>query len=148
MKRIEDLTGRGTNIFMSGSYVGSDLSAQRDSTAIKFAERYLHFLPRTGHAVKNGNVYSTDYVRSSFECKFDFNTDYSKDIYSVEAPDGIEPSGAGALCAFRYGETNASAGVIYKGTHRTVILGFPFETITGSENRNSLMKQILNFFEK
>jgi len=148
MKRIEDLTGRGTNIFMSGSYVGSDLSAQRDSTAIKFAERYLHFLPRTGHAVKNGNVYTTDYVRSSFECKFDFNTGHSKDIYSVEAPDGIEPSGAGAVCAFRYGETNASAGVIYKGTHRTVILGFPFETITGSENRNTLMKQILNFFEK
>lgn len=148
IKRIEDLTGKGTDIFMSGSYVGSDLSSQKDSIAIKFAARHLHFMPRTGHAVKNGNVFSTDYVSSAFECKFDFNTDYSKDIYSVEAPDGIEPSGAGAVCAFRYGETNASAGVIYKGTHRTVILGFPFETITGSENRNSLMKQILNFFEK
>lgn len=32
------------------------------------------------------------------------------------------------------------------GTHRAVTLGFPFETITGSYERDALMKQILDFF--
>ena len=133
---------------MSGAYVGSDLPVRPDSAAIKFAVQFLHFLPRTGHAVKEGKVYATDYAKSFFTGNYSFNTGYSRDIYSVEAPDGIEPSGPGAVCAFRYKETNASAGVMYKGKVRTVILGFPFETITGAESRNLLMKQVLNFFEK
>ncbi len=148
MKKVEDISIAGAGIFMSGSYVGSDLLNYTDSTAMKFAAKHLHFIHRTGHAVKKGEVYTTDYVRSSFEGEYSFNTDYSENIYSVEAPDGIEPSGTGAVCAFRYRETNASAGIIFKGNHRTVILGFPFETITDPGDRNLLMKQVLNFFEK
>ena len=148
IKKIEELANSGTAIFMSGAYVGSDITVRPDSAAIKFAGQFMHFLPRTGHAVKRGVVYATDYAKSFFTGQYNFNTGYSGDIYSVEAPDGIEPSGAGAVCAFRYKETNASAGVIYKGNYRTVILGFPFETITGEESRNLLMKQVLNFFEK
>jgi len=69
-------------------------------------------------------------------------------MYSVEAPDAIEPFGKGAVCSFRYGENNSSAGVLYRGKYRTIILGFPFETIINEQQRNFLMKQILNFFEK
>ncbi|MBP1666157.1 MAG: hypothetical protein H6Q23_1017, partial [Bacteroidetes bacterium] len=148
IKKIEELTNSGTAIFMSGAYVGSDLAVRPDSAAIKFAGQFLHFLPRTGHAVKRGDVYATDYAKSFFTGEYSFNTGYSRDIYSIEAPDGIEPSGAGAACAFRYKETNASAGVMYKGKVKTVILGFPFETVTGEESRNLIMKQVLNFFEK
>ena len=148
MQRIRDLTQSGTNIFMSGAYVGSDLISPGDSTAIKFASQYLHFLPRTGHAVKKGEVYSTDYVKPLFTGTFNFNTGYSKDIYSVEAPDAIEPAGKGALCTFRYSENNTSAGVLFNGTYKTVILGFPFETIISERERNLLMQQIINFFEK
>ncbi len=148
MKKVEELTSAGTGIFMSGSYVGSELLNNQDSTAVKFAAKQLHFIPRTGHAVKKGEVYATDYARSSFEGEYSFNTDYSENIYSVEAPDGIESVGAGAVCAFRYSETNASAGIMFNGNHRTVILGFPFETITDPGERNFLMKQVLNFFDK
>jgi hypothetical protein len=148
MQKIDELAESGANIFMSGSYVGSDLSLSGDSTAIKFAAKTLHFLPRTGHAVKTGKVYSTDYAESSFTGNYDFNTGYSESMYSVEAPDAIEPSGKGAVCSFRYTENNSSAGVLYRGSYRTIILGFPFETIKSDEQRNLLMKQILNFFEK
>ncbi len=147
MQKIADLTQSGTNIFMSGAYVGSDLFSSGDSTAIKFAGKYLHFSHRTGHAVKNGGVYSTDYARPVFSGNFRFNTAFSKEIYSVEAPDAIEPSGNGALCAFRYSETNASAGVLYTGKYKTLILGFPFETIPSENERNLLMKQILNYLK-
>jgi len=133
---------------MSGAYVGTDLIIPGDSSAIKFSSQYLHFLPRTGHAVKNGGVYSTDYAKPLFNGAFNFNTGYSKEIYSVEAPDAIEPAGKGAVCAFRYSENNTSAGVVFNGAYKVVILGFPFETITSGGKRNLLMEQILNYLEK
>lgn len=148
MKRINELTLSGTSIILSGAYVGTELLPAGDSTALKFASSVLHFRPRTGHAVKNGKVYSTDYSKPVFNIDLSFNTDYSDKIYSVEAPDAIEPEGKGAICAFRYSENNTSAGIVYKGKYKTVILGFPIETINSETGRNLLMKQILNFFEK
>ncbi len=148
MEKISQMTQAGTNIFMSGAYVGTDLFVPGDSTAIKFAEKTLHFLPRTGHAVRIGKIYATDYAKLAFTGIFNFNTDYSRSIYSVEAPDAIEPAGKGAVCSFRYAESNASAGVAFNGSYKTVILGFPFETILFENQREQLMKQILNYFEK
>jgi hypothetical protein len=148
MKKIEQVTQAGTALFMSGAYVGSDLLTPDDSTAVKFAEKTLHFLPRTGHAVRGGNVYATDYAKPSFTGKFSFNTGCSPSIYTVEAPDAIEPAGKGALCSFRYDENNASAGVVYNGTNKIVILGFPFETIINEKQRCQLMDEILRFLMK
>ncbi|HQH25233.1 MAG TPA: N-acetylmuramoyl-L-alanine amidase [Bacteroidales bacterium] len=148
MSRIKELTGSGTSLFMSGSYVGSDLLGYNDSTAVKFAAEYLRFMPRTSHAARTGKAYATDYAKPFFSGLFRFNTDLSGRIYQVEAPDAIEPHGKDALCAFRYSESNASAGVMSDGKYRTVILSFPFETITSEKERTSLMKQILEFLTK
>jgi hypothetical protein len=148
MKKIEEVTQGGSGIFMSGAYVGSDLLIPDDSTAIKFAEKTLHFLPRTGHAVRAGKIYATDYAKPAFTGTFNFNTGYSPSIYSVEAPDAIEPAGKGAVCSFRYSENNTSAGVAFNGVYNTVILGFPFETILSEKQRELLMSQIIKFLEK
>ena len=148
MKRISDLTTSGASIFMSGSYTGTDQLLSPDSTAIKFAAKTLHFAPRTGHSVKTGGVYTTDYTGASFRGSFEFNTGSSVNIYSAEAPDAIEPAGKGASSSFRYSENNASAGISYNGTYRTIILGFPFETILGEGSRDQLMMQILKFLEE
>jgi hypothetical protein len=148
MEKIEQITQAGNGIFMSGAYIGSDLFFPDDSTALKFAEKTLHFLPRTGHAVRTGNIYATDYAKPAFSGEFRFNTGYSPSVYQVEAPDAIEPSGKEALCAFRYAENNASAGVAYNGANKTVILGFPFETIMNEKQREQLMGQILKFLIK
>jgi hypothetical protein len=147
MDKIEDFTRSGANIFMSGAYVGSDMIVPGDSAAIKFSRSYLHFLPRTGHAVRTGEIYATDYSKPAFNGTFNFNTGLSESIYQVEAPDAVEPSGRGAICSFRYSENNSSAGIAFRGDYKTVILGFPFETITGEEQRNLLMKQILDYFK-
>ena len=49
----------------------------------------------------------------------------------------------------RYSENNlvAATATAFDG-YRTVVIGFPFETITGDAARASLMSQILNFFTK
>lgn len=148
MKKIEEVAQSGTGIFMSGAYVGSDLLIPDDSAAIRFAGKTLHFMPRTGHAVRSGKIYATDYAKPAFSGSFNFNTGYSPSIYSVEAPDAIEPAGKGAVCSFRYSENNTSAGVAFKGVCNTFVLGFPFETILSEKQRELLMSQIVKFLGK
>ena len=70
------------------------------------------------------------------------------DIYAAEAPDAIEPADKGSITAFRYSENNTSAAVIYRGVPGTVVLGFPFETIISSDERDAFMRQVLNFLTK
>ena len=123
------------------------MAKSQDSTTADFAKNTLHFTWRTGHASKGGRFYSTDYARKWFSGKWNFNAGYLPEIYSVEAPDGIEPAGINAMTAFRYGENNVSAGVIFNGKYRVVAMGIPFETITGNEERVNLMQQIIHFFE-
>ncbi|MBN2665339.1 MAG: xanthan lyase, partial [Bacteroidales bacterium] len=148
MEMIRKVTGEGRSVFMSGAYIGSDLLAGKDSTALRFAESTLHFIPRTRHAVRTGKVYATDYARPHFRGFFSFNSGYSPSVYTVEAPDAIEPSGNGAVCAFRYAENNASAGIAFRGGYNNVITGFPFESIPDDKERDMLMNQILEFLSK
>ncbi|MCU4162913.1 hypothetical protein [Carboxylicivirga caseinilyticus] len=148
MNKVVDLTKNNQNIFMNGAYVGSDIYMTGDTIVAKFAADVLGFKWRTNHAVKSGNVYATDYATSVFKGELCFNTVYRPDIYTVEAPDAIEAVGDKALTAFRYDENNASAAVLYQGDYKTVIFGFPFETIISEQERDSLMKAILNFLMK
>lgn len=147
ISKISQLTKSGSNLFLSGAYIGSEISENNDSIAAGFAKNVLHFAWRTGHASKGGAFYTTDYARKWLKGKWNFNVDYNPGIYSVEAPDGIEPSGKNAITAFRYGENNVSAGVVYNGNYRVVAMGLPFETILTEPDRFMLMKQIINFFE-
>ena len=63
-------------------------------------------------------------------------------------PDSFYAADPERGCTFmRYKENNLVAGTAFdSGKYRTVVVGFPFETIKGAENRNHLMKQILDFF--
>lgn len=148
MKKISEVSEAGINIFISGAYIGSELMPAGDSSAIKFAAKYLHFSHRTGNAVNNGSVCSTDYSKPDFSLKLGFNTAYSPFIYSVESPGAIEAAGKGAVCALRYAQNNTSAGIAFRGAAKTFTMGFPFETIIDEKERNSLMKQILDYFER
>jgi hypothetical protein len=78
---------------------------------------------------------------------FAFNADNSATIYRVDAPDAIGPAGPQSRTLFRYAENEFSAATLYKGQHRVVVLGFPFETILNSEVRVELMRSILEFLD-
>ncbi len=145
--KISDITKRNGRLFLSGSYIGSEFGERNDSLVAGFAKEVLHFTWRTGHASKGGGFYATDYARKWLTGNWNFNVEYNPDIYSVEAPDGIEPAGKNGITAFRYGENNVSAGVLYNGNYRIVAMGIPFETILGSAEQYNLMVQIIRFFE-
>ncbi len=135
----------GKGIFISGAYVGTDMTEQNDSAAINFAADILHYIWRTGHATAKGDVVPTSQGREWFPQQIAFNTEFGKHVYRVESPDAIEPVGNDAFRLCRYLSGGTSAGVAYNGEYRSVVLGFPFETITSEESRNEVMKKILDF---
>jgi len=139
-------TAAGGNLLISGAYIGTDMMENRDSSAIHFAADVLHYLWRTNHATTRGTVIATDQGTSVFPEHVNFNTELRPDIYRVESPDAIEPVGNGAFRICRYESGNTSAGVAYMGSYKTVVLGFPIETISDLNSRTELMKRILNFF--
>ncbi|MFO7370007.1 MAG: xanthan lyase [Bacteroidales bacterium] len=147
IKAISRFTQQGGNVFVSGAHIGADMIENNDSTAMRFARDVLRFTWRTGHATQAGQVYATDRGRDRniFPEEIGFNTQSHAPVYRVESPDAIEPcNGAFRIC--RYLSGNCSAGTAYEGSYRTVVLGFPFETITDEQQRNLLIKNIMLFF--
>jgi hypothetical protein len=145
---LEKMTAAGVPVFMSGAYTGTDLQMTGDTLMAARVMKVLHFKHRTDHAVRTGHLYATDMARLAFTGGYTFNTSDSAGTYAAEAPDAIEPADKGSVTAFRYSENNTSAVVIYRGTPGTVVLGFPFETIISPEERDELMRQVLNFLTK
>jgi hypothetical protein len=148
IQTLERMAAAGMPVFMSGSYTGTDLQMTGDTITVDRVKKLLHFKPRTGHAVMKGHLYATDMARPFFTGSYTFNTADSPGVYAAEAPDAIEPADKGSLTAFRFSENNTSAGVIYRGKPGSVVLGFPFETIVSPEERDELMRQVLNFLTK
>jgi hypothetical protein len=148
--KINNYCQSGGNLFISGAYVGTDLFhfPPIDTMDITFANNTLKYFWRTNHAVKNGNVYAVDSTFSSIIPNFSFNTAYNPDIYTVEAPDAIEPSESGAATILRYTENNMSAAVGYCGDYDVIVFGFPFETISDEKERLQVMQAVFRFFEQ
>ncbi len=160
--QITDFTRVGGSLLVSGAYVGSDLwepvfSFPVDSTlnadyfepAKKFATEVLHYRWMTNSAAVSGRIRGEQnpcgFTRNSL---YYFNQQLDKKLYCVESPDGLMPVGDGACTIFRYAENNISAGVAYQGDYKTVVLGFPVETIETQEEINCLIDEIANFFRK
>jgi hypothetical protein len=78
---------------------------------------------------------------------FRFNTAWHPEIYRVDAPDALKPAGNRGITLLRYNENEFSAAVGYRGGHRSVVFGFPFETIHHEQDRARVMKSVLEFLK-
>ena len=156
-KRITDYTAAGGSVMVTGSYVATDIWDNPYSTKEiqeidkKFATDVLGYHWRVGQASVEGTAFE---VPSRFKefggLRLSFYNTKNADSYVVESPDGIyaADSEKGATI-MRYGENNIVAGVATDaGNYRTVVLGFPFESIMSGADRNRLMEQILQFLNK
>lgn len=138
----------GGNILVSGAYVATDLwdSYKVTPEGKNFAKDILKFKWMTHYASNDGAVkgVSNPY---GFSGKFNFYNVPNEKSYSVEAPDAMVPEGKGAYTIFRY-SNNISAGVAYSGEYKSVVLGFPIETLISGEQIDELIEQIADFFTK
>lgn len=155
--RIAAHTEAGGDIFVSGSYVATDLWDNPFSTPEiakadqDFARNILGFNWRVGQASVTGEAYT---VASRFKalkpaCDFNFSNELNSDLYAVESPDSFYPADDKKAATFlRYTENNLIAGTaLDNGGYRALVIGFPFETITKASQRNELMKMVLSFFD-
>ncbi len=154
---IRSHVGRGGSVFVSGSYVATDLwdnpysskeTADKDKA---FAKEVLGYNWRVGQASVTGDAYEVQSRFKSFDGgRFDFYNTLNADSYAVESPDSffaVNPDKGATI--IRYGENNLIAGVACDmGAYKTTVIGFPFEAIKGANSRDILMKQILNFLSK
>jgi hypothetical protein len=151
-KAITDYCHQGGNIFVSGAFVGTDLWDNRHTISLEtdrnFATDILKYKWRVGQASVTGTVKSiVSLFPMLYNGDFTFHNTLNSDSYVVEAPDAIEPASEGAYTILRYSENNLSAGIAYKGDYKTVVIGFPFESIKSAFDRMKMMKMVLDFFK-
>lgn len=153
-ERIALHTQNGGNIFISGAYVATDIwdnPYSNDSISAmdkKFASEVLGYNWRVGQASVTGEAYQVPTRYKAFgKGEYQFSNERNSDCYAVESPDSFYPSDDSNGATFmRYSENNLIAGTVYSpGAYKTVVIGFPFETIKGADSRSHLMKQIMNF---
>ena len=151
-RRITAYLNNGGNIFISGQFVGSDIWDSRVAAPNKvdkdFATNMLKYKWRVGQAATGGGLKAARSPLMKFSGTFDYHNELNSECYVVESPDAIEPADKAASTVLRYGQNNLSAAVAYKGHYRTFVMGVPFETLRTADERQQLMKQIINFFQK
>lgn len=147
---ISDYCQAGGNFFVSGAYIGSDLWDNRltkaDETDQKFATDVLKYKWRVGQAARMGKVKAVASPFPAIAGQYTYYNELNPESYIVESPDAIEPANAEAYTVMRYSENNLSAGVAYSGAYKTFVLGFPFESLRTTDEKEQLMKAILTFF--
>lgn len=154
--KIAAATAAGTSFFVSGAFVATDLWDNPNSSKEvaeadqKFATEVLGYHWRVGQASVTGEAYQVPTRFDQFTGgEYTFSNMPNQDCYVVESPDSFYPSDDKRGCTFmRYTENNLIGGTaLNAGGYRTVVIGFPFETIHGGDARASLMKQVLDFLD-
>ena len=149
-KAISDYTAQGGNIFVSGNYLLSDLwnGAESSDNDKSFAEKVLHVKFGGNATTQRGEINTKPTKFASKRIKLSFNQLPSEEIYSVEHPEVVTPSGTGAITALCYAGGTDTAAAAYKGDYATFVMGFPYETILDATERQALLMEILNWFTK
>lgn len=140
------LLSRHGALFVSGAYVASDLfwKTRRYPDRL-FARDILRINWQSDHAARRGDVIALADNPLKLPPHIRFNTGYSPSIYRVESPDAFAGYGGGQTI-LRYDENRLGAGSAFNGDgYRVVVFGFPFETILGRQDRNKVMKGILDY---
>jgi hypothetical protein len=134
-EKLTSYLDSGGRLFISGAYLGQELYS--DTITAKFAKDILRIRHVTSHSSATGMVYS---VSDGFS--FRFNTELNDSIYAVKSPGSINHTGEGEVL-LRYTENQFSAAAGHRNS--VVAFGFPFETILGTEDRNKIMLNVLNY---
>lgn len=138
-ERLSLYKKHGGHLFVSGSYLGSDMTSETEKNFLRscFRLTYAGTIHHSGGAScfgLNSNIrIHTQHNAQHFACT-------KSDV--LEAMDG-------AFSAFSYGKNGYSAGVAFGGQKtnqgRTLVLAFPFECIVSPTTRSQSMGAILRF---
>jgi aminopeptidase N len=150
--RVEAFLEGGGKLFVSGNEIAWDLEGRGGETT---ADRnFLHNYLRAAYARDDSLDYTTEGAGGSsiFGTRAQAFGTGADSPYFPDTPDVITPSGVGTDTAMDY-DTSVVAGVQYAGTFgssatpgKVVYLSFAFETISPESARNSVMHDVLSWF--
>ena len=152
MNVITNYTRGGGNVLMTGAYVASDIwdKDTPSQNEINFAKNVMGYTWVDGRATLLGEAYSVPSTlkMSDGMGNLTFYNQLNSDFYAVESPDAIKASDDRGATILRYKENNIPAGIASsRYGYKTVVVGFPFETIKNADERNEFMHRVMNFFE-
>lgn len=136
---IADYCQKRGSLLVSGSYLGSDLSASPSDRLFAANILKYHF------AMSVRDTYSGEITGCNRT--FEIPRKINEKTYAVTAPESILAVSP-AFPLFAYTDGKRSAGVAYQGDYRCITLGFPFESITSEIERAYVMAAMLNFLGK
>ena len=145
--KITDYLNSKGALFISGAYVGTDLLGEGVTEVDKaFATNALHLAYVGGNASQNATVLTASRRAYTLtNCEYKFCNEYRADYYKVGSVDGLVGANGGMAMAY-YTDSALAAAIGYKGEDcSTFVMGFPFESILGVEQRNLLMKDIVEY---
>jgi hypothetical protein len=149
-KIIKDYTAIGGDIFISGTFLLTDLwhGAEATESDKAFAEQVLHSKFGGSAILRSGDINTKPTKFSQKRIKLSFNTLPSEVIYPAETPEIVIPACDKAITALQYAGSHDSAAVAYSGDYSIFVMGFPYETIVDVSERRTLLSEILNWLTK
>ena len=144
--KLRTYAKQGGAILLSGAYALTELDTPQERT---FAHDVLHAThggldTLAMRAITPISLSTKRRIKTCLIGEVRFNTTPSPHIYSLESTEVILPATEDAHTILLY-DTGASAAVAYNGTHRAIVMGFPFETITDEASRNRAMAKCLDY---
>ncbi len=146
---------KGGDLIVSGQYVASDLRDTRnDNEAARWGEEVLCVtVPDSITPTLGGKLYGmANPLKSILGSRhYTYSNTLNEDYYIVEHPDAIisTPKADESATFLRFSDTDAAAGLLIRdGKSRRAVISIPFESITDPSQRNSLMKELLDWIEK
>ncbi|MBR0336130.1 MAG: xanthan lyase [Alistipes sp.] len=148
---ISDYLKSNGALFVSGAYIGTDLcgSMTPREVDVQFARDILHI----SYMGNGGCVTKLDYVTTESRAaerlssrEYSYCREYRPDYYTVNSVDAFAPVG-NAKMLMRYPDSNLAAAIGWNGEQggATFVMGFPFESITDEQNRDFLMREIIEY---
>ena len=147
---VETYCKSGGNVMLTGSYVASDVFDREnpDSAAMDFAQNVLGYRWGTDRASVTGRAHTVATVNSEIPADHNiaFSNELNDSIYCVESPDAIYSADDASTTFVRYCENDKPAGIVSnRDGYRTVVMGFPFETILSRDDRCRFMNSLLAY---
>lgn len=128
----------GGNLFISGSYLVSDMTTEDERA---FTNRVLHY------AAADDGTSRPDSAVAGNNIHFGLTVSLDATRYAVTHPDRLAPT-TGAFPFLTYSD-GSCAGIAYAGKKATIIaLGFPFESISDKASQDKLMRACLQMYPK
>lgn len=136
MNRLQNYAVQGGRLFVSGSYLGSDMQTTEEKA-------FLANTLKVAYAPNDSIVPTPDV--EGLGLKFNYYNTLNETHYAATHPEILQPAAADAICAMQY-TSGASAAVAFKsGSGSTFTMGFPFECIKDEKLRSQLMAGILKY---